>query len=81
MLQIAGYAAGQTLVWAGDQAKAVAEGLTDTVKQVPTVVSKLPWIVAGLAVVVGGVVLLVYGPKSRAAAATGTRGLVPERRA
>lgn len=67
VLQVAGYGAGQTLVWAGTTTQAVAQGLTDTVKELPKVVGVLenPWVWLGVAAIVVGGVLLVYVPRPR----------------
>jgi len=67
LLQIAGYSAAQTLAWAGSQAQAVTEGLTDTVKKIPKVVGALsnPWVWVSVAVIVAGGLIYVYVPRPR----------------
>lgn len=68
VLQIAGYAAGTTLQWAGSQSQALVEGLTDTVKAVPKALSS-SWTWVGMAAVlalVGGALVVYYVPHRKA---------------
>lgn len=66
ILQVGGYAAGSTLMWAGDQTKAVTEGLTDTVKGAGEAAkSSWTWIALGIGVaIVGAGVIIYYVPRS-----------------
>ena len=66
ILQIGGYAAGSTLMWAGDQTKAVTEGLTDTVKGAGEAAkSSWTWIGIGVGIaIVGAGVLIYYVPRA-----------------
>lgn len=65
ILQMAGYAAGKELIWVDTQTKALAEGLTDTVKEIPKLISN-PWFWVGITavvVVIGGAVFVYYAPR------------------
>jgi hypothetical protein len=73
VLQIAGYGTGTGLMWASNQSKAVAEGITDTVKGAAAAAqSTWTWIGLGAIVVLAGAGLIVYyvpkAPKKEAAA-------------
>ena len=70
ILQITGYAAGQTLRMASDVAEAVADGLTETARKLPKVLtSSWTWIgVAAVAVVAGGALVAYYVPRRRVSA-------------
>lgn len=69
-LQIIGYAAGETLKVAGSTGEAVAEGLSDTARAIPKVVSSpLVWVgVAAVVAIVGGVLVVYYLPRRSAPA-------------
>lgn len=65
VLQLAGYATGTSLVWAGTQVQALTEGLTDTVKALPKAISS-PWLWVGVTAVVvaiGAGMVIYYVPK------------------
>jgi hypothetical protein len=64
LLQIIGYSTGEVLVGAANTTQALAEGLRDTAKAIPKVLSN-PWTwigVAAVAAVAGGVLLTRYAP-------------------
>lgn len=69
VLQVVGYATGQTLQLAGSAAQAAAEGLTETARALPKIL-KSPWTwigVAAVAVVAGGALVAYYAPPRRRA--------------
>jgi len=66
VLQIIGYGTGQVLVGAADTASAVAKGLRDTAKALPSVIGN-PWTWIGITAVVavvGGALIVHYFPAS-----------------
>jgi hypothetical protein len=66
VLQLIGYGAGGVLTMASDTAQAVAKGLQDTAKKLPTVLpTALIW-VGVAAVVVGGALVIYYHPRKAA---------------
>lgn len=71
LLQIVGYAAGDTLSLVGDTGEAVAKGLSDTAKAIPKAVSNpLTWIgIAAVVAVAGGALIVHYLPRPRERAA------------
>jgi len=65
ILQVVGYAAGQTLHLAANATQAVAEGLTETARALPKILSS-PWTwigVAALATLAGGALIAYYVPR------------------
>jgi hypothetical protein len=70
ILQIVGYAAGQTLQMAGNLTQAVAEGLSETARAIPKIV-KSPWTwiaVTAVAILAGGALVAYYVPRRRLSA-------------
>lgn len=63
ILQIIGYGAGETLKQAGDVTQAVAQGLTNTAKALPTTARWIGIAAAVTAVVVGGALIVYYVPR------------------
>jgi hypothetical protein len=67
VLQIIGYKAGEVLGMASSVTQAVADGLTDTAKQLPKTTRWIGIAAVVAAVVVGGALIIYYVPKRRAA--------------
>jgi len=63
VVQIVGYGVGETLVMAGDVVQAIAQGLSDTAKQLPKTTRWIGIAAVVTAVLVGGALLIYYVPR------------------
>lgn len=70
VLQIIGYQAGEMLRKAGSTAEAIADGLTDTAKQLPKTTRWIGIAAVVAAVVVGGALIIYYVPRRQAPSAS-----------